>query len=80
MSWGSCCLWLVELADISQHGPHTSAFWLLVSIVTNYLKDYYTLSMRGFRVDAFILGKLLKTSEPKLHKKLQEQGIEGMRL
>lgn len=34
--------------------------------------------MRGVRRDAFVLGRLLKASEPKLYKKLQEAGIDGM--
>jgi hypothetical protein len=63
--------WSVQLLTCSYR-----AFWLLVSIVKNYLKDYYTPSMKGFRVDAFILGRLVKASEPKLHRKFQEAGVD----
>lgn len=33
--------------------------------------------MKGFRVDAFVLGKLLKTSEPKLYRKLRDSQLDG---
>jgi hypothetical protein len=72
----------VSLCKSQQRSPilklGTSAFWLLVSIVKKYLQGYYDPTMRGVRMDAFILGRLLKASEPKLYKKLQEAGIDGM--
>ena len=32
--------------------------------------------MRGFRVDAFVLNRLLKSSEPKLHHAFETAGID----
>ena len=52
------------------------AFWLLVSIVKTHLVGYYTAGMQGFRVDAFVLYRLVKSSEPKLYQALETAGVD----
>ncbi|XP_064639427.1 growth hormone-regulated TBC protein 1-A-like isoform X2 [Lineus longissimus] len=50
-------------------------FWLLDTIVTNILPDYYARDMVGLKTDQEVLGELIKLKVPNVHAKITGEGI-----
>eukprot|EP00026_Physarum_polycephalum_P003743 Phypoly_transcript_03757.p1 GENE.Phypoly_transcript_03757~~Phypoly_transcript_03757.p1 ORF type:complete len:597 (+),score=67.79 Phypoly_transcript_03757:134-1924(+) len=48
------------------------ALWLLVHITEEWLPEYYVLTMPGFHTDTLLLGWLISTNLPLLHKHLEK--------
>ncbi|KAI8142758.1 rab-GTPase-TBC domain-containing protein [Fennellomyces sp. T-0311] len=48
------------------HMPAEDSFWLLVATIDRYMNGYFTPSLSQIRIDAYIIGELLKDHQPKL--------------
>ncbi|KAI8371773.1 rab-GTPase-TBC domain-containing protein [Radiomyces spectabilis] len=55
--------------------PVEDAFWLLVSTIDRYMNGYFTPSLSQLRIDAYIIGQLLKDHHPKLAQHLETNDV-----
>ncbi|KAI9253946.1 rab-GTPase-TBC domain-containing protein [Phascolomyces articulosus] len=58
------------------HMPVEDAFWLLVATIDRYMNGYFTPSLSQIRIDAYIIGELLKDHQPKLAQHLENNDIQ----
>ncbi|KAI9493461.1 rab-GTPase-TBC domain-containing protein [Zychaea mexicana] len=58
------------------HMPAEDAFWLLVATIDRYMNGYFTPSLSQIRIDAYIIGELLKDHQPKLAQHLENNDIQ----
>lgn len=65
-----------ELLIVSLSNDICSAFWLLVTIVTDYLPTYFTKDRQGSLLDANIISYILQHGEPELHRHLNTRDGE----
>ncbi|ORZ17848.1 rab-GTPase-TBC domain-domain-containing protein [Absidia repens] len=57
------------------HMPTEDAFWLLVCTIDRYMNGYFTPELSQLRIDAYIIGQLLKDHEPKLAQHLENNDV-----
>ncbi|KAI8080026.1 rab-GTPase-TBC domain-containing protein [Halteromyces radiatus] len=57
------------------HMPLEDAFWLLVCTIDRYMNGYFTPELSQLRIDAYIIGQLLKDHEPKLAQHLENNDV-----
>ncbi|KAI8645828.1 rab-GTPase-TBC domain-containing protein [Parasitella parasitica] len=50
-------------------------FWLLVSTIDRYMNGYFTPTLSQLRIDAYIIGQLLKDKNPKLAEHLENNDV-----
>ncbi|ORZ00269.1 rab-GTPase-TBC domain-domain-containing protein [Syncephalastrum racemosum] len=58
------------------HMPAEDAFWLLVVTIDRYMNGYFTPSLSQMRIDAYIIGELLKEHQPKLAQHLENNDVQ----
>ncbi|KAL1928923.1 hypothetical protein VTP01DRAFT_1982 [Rhizomucor pusillus] len=58
------------------HMTAEDAFWLLVATIDRYLDGYFTPSLSQVRIDAYIIGELLKEYQPKLAQHLEQNDVQ----
>ncbi|KAG0165765.1 hypothetical protein DFQ28_005993 [Apophysomyces sp. BC1034] len=58
------------------HMPVEDAFWLVVATIDRYMNGYFTPALPQLRIDAYIIGQLLKDHQPKLAQHLKNNGVE----
>ncbi|KAF7724672.1 hypothetical protein EC973_000844 [Apophysomyces ossiformis] len=59
------------------HMPVEDTFWLLVSTIDRYMNGYFTPALPQLRIDAYIIGQLLKDHQPKLAQHLKNNNVEA---
>lgn len=52
-----------------------AAYWLLTTLVQNYLADYYSRDLSGFKTDSLIFEMLVRTYFPEIHDNLFKLGL-----
>ncbi|KAI8330601.1 rab-GTPase-TBC domain-containing protein [Chlamydoabsidia padenii] len=57
------------------HMPTEDAFWLLVCTIDRYMNGYFTPDLSQLRIDAYIIGQLLKDHDPKLAQHLETNDV-----
>lgn len=50
-------------------------FWLLVATIDRYMNGYFTPTLSQLRIDAYIIGQLLKDHQPKLAQHLENNDV-----
>lgn len=50
-------------------------FWLLVATIDRYMNGYFTPTLSQLRIDAYIIGQLLKDHQPKLAQHLESNDV-----
>ncbi|CAO3638487.1 unnamed protein product [Mucor hiemalis] len=51
------------------------SFWLLVATIDRYMNGYFTPTLSQLRIDAYIIGQLLKDHNPKLAQHLEDNDV-----
>ncbi|CEG73143.1 hypothetical protein RMATCC62417_08579 [Rhizopus microsporus] len=51
------------------------SFWLLVTTIDRYMNGYFTPTLSQLRIDAYIIGQLLKDHNPKLAQHLENNDV-----
>lgn len=51
------------------------SFWLLVATIDRYMNGYFTPTLSQLRIDAYIIGQLLKDHNPKLAQHLESNDV-----
>ncbi|EIE78693.1 hypothetical protein RO3G_03397 [Rhizopus delemar RA 99-880] len=51
------------------------SFWLLVATIDRYMNGYFTPTLSQLRIDAYIIGQLLKDHNPKLAQHLENNDV-----
>ena len=55
--------------------PLEDSFWLLVVTIDRYMNGYFTPTLSQLRIDAYIIGQLLKDHNPKLAQHLENNDV-----
>ncbi|KAI9468496.1 MAG: rab-GTPase-TBC domain-containing protein [Benjaminiella poitrasii] len=55
--------------------PVQESFWLLVATIDKYMSGYFTPTLSQLRIDAYIIGQLLKDHQPKLASHLEKHDV-----
>ncbi|CDH53403.1 tbc1 domain family member 10a-like [Lichtheimia corymbifera JMRC:FSU:9682] len=58
------------------HMPAEEAFWLLVATIDRFMNGYFTPTLSQVRIDAYIIGELLKDHQPKLAHHLESNEVQ----
>ncbi|CAO3628590.1 unnamed protein product [Cunninghamella echinulata] len=70
------CQGMGRLAGLMlMHMPTEDAFWLFVCTIDRYMNGYFTPDLSQLRIDAYIIGQLLKDHEPKLAQHLENNDV-----
>ncbi|KAI9320674.1 rab-GTPase-TBC domain-containing protein [Dichotomocladium elegans] len=57
------------------HMPAEDSFWLFVATIDRYMNGYFNESLSQIRIDAYIIGELLKDHQPKLAQHLENNDV-----
>ncbi|KAJ1723360.1 hypothetical protein LPJ53_002308 [Coemansia erecta] len=58
--------------------PEEQAFWVLASLVRNYVPRYYAADLAGLRTHTAVFDRLLADRHPRLHAHLAAQGCDAL--
>lgn len=70
------CQGMGRLAGLMlMHMTVEDSFWLLVATIDKYMNGYFTPTLSQLRIDAYIIGQLLKDQNPKLAQHLENNDV-----
>ncbi|KAI8874860.1 TBC-domain-containing protein [Backusella circina FSU 941] len=70
------CQGMGRLAGLMlMHMAVEDSFWLLVATIDGYMNGYFTPTLSQLRIDAYIIGQLLKDHNPRLAQHLESNDI-----